>query len=282
MPVLRLIAFAAVCALAAPPPVHAQTASRKALGPHVTVELIAARPSLVPGGDTWLGLRFILEPGWHIYWRNPGDSGGPPKAAWTPSAGLMPGAFEWPAPKRIPTPPIVNYGYYGDVVLPFKVSAAGGITAGTLAANHTWLVCKEVCLSGKGQAAITFPLTGDAAAAVPAWQQMIEQARAKVPRPAPAGWRVSAQPEGDTFVVSVRTGARERGGVFFPADEGVLSEAADQRPAPLDDGLRLTLTKSDFLTTVPPVLRGVLALESGATHEIAIPLTGSSPKGPTR
>jgi DsbC/DsbD-like thiol-disulfide interchange protein len=30
-----------------------------------------------------LGLYFKLEPGWHIYWKNAGDSGEPPRARWT-------------------------------------------------------------------------------------------------------------------------------------------------------------------------------------------------------
>ena len=30
----------------------------------------------------YLGLEFKLEPGWKIYWRQPGDSGMPPQGVW--------------------------------------------------------------------------------------------------------------------------------------------------------------------------------------------------------
>lgn len=278
MRTLSTVCLAAALAAVLPSASLAQPA-RKASAPHVTVELIAAQPTLRAGADTWLGLRFILEPGWHIYWVNPGDSGGPPTALWQPDAGLTPREFEWPTPTRIPYGPLVNYGYYGDVVLPFRLGAAAGTSTGTLGANVSWLVCKDVCVAGKGRVAIAFPLTGDAAAAVPAWKPMIDEWRGRVPRPAPAAWRVEAREEGDAFLVSVTTGRREAGGTFFPLDSGVIDEPAPQQPEPAERGLRLRLKKSDLLTTTPASLRGVLTLDSGASHEVTFPLGAVSRKG---
>lgn len=269
----------ALAVAAAWPSVSAGQPARKVSAPNVTVELVAAQPSLRPG-ENWLGLRFILEPGWHVYWVNPGDSGGPPTALWQPDAGLAPGEFEWPAPTRIAYGPLVNYGYYGDVVLPFNLEVApDAATPSKLGANVSWLVCKDVCIGGKGRLAIAFPLAGDAAAAVPAWREMIEQSRARVPRPAPASWRVTVQDGGDAFLVTVTTGRREAGGTFFPMDGGVLDEPAPQHPEPADRGLTLRLKKSDLLTTVPASLRGVLTLDSGASHVVTLPLGAVSRKG---
>ena len=224
---LPLLAVLALGVLAWPHVSMAQPA-RKASAAHATVELIAAVPAPTAGGDTWLGLRFILEPEWHIYWVNPGDSGGPPSALWTPSAGLTPGEFEWPAPQRIAYGTLVNYGYYGDLVLPFKLSAAAGTSGGTLSATVSWLACKDVCVSGRGRVAIAFPLEGDARAATPAWKGLIEAALGRVPRPAPASWRVEGRDEGDAFAVTVSTGAPETAGTFFALDPGVLEESAPQ------------------------------------------------------
>jgi thiol:disulfide interchange protein DsbD len=277
-----LVATVLSCALAVTAAAQDLLPPRKINAPHVTVELIAARPALVPGGDTWLGLRFIIERGWHLYWVNPGDSGGPPTVLWTPAPGLSAGEFEWPAPERIPYGQLVNYGYHGDLVLPFKVTAARGTTSGTLQASVTWLVCLEVCVSGKGRVAATFPLAADAAAASPAWQQMIDEARAKVPRAAPSPWRAKAAEGTSSFAVELITGRRETGATFFPLDTGVIDDAAPQNPEPLDRGLRLTLKKSDLLTKSPSTLRGVVALGSGATHTVSIPVHRSaSEKGRT-
>jgi DsbC/DsbD-like thiol-disulfide interchange protein len=70
--------------------------SRKGQGQHVRVELISDRGA--PGPGMRLGLRFDLDPGWHIYWQNPGDSGGPPEVAWTFPSAMMSAGIEWPAP----------------------------------------------------------------------------------------------------------------------------------------------------------------------------------------
>ncbi|NBC47147.1 MAG: hypothetical protein GVY22_03970, partial [Gammaproteobacteria bacterium] len=46
---------------------------------HLVARLIAESAAVVPGGNVELALVFDLRPGWHTYWRNPGDSGEPPK-----------------------------------------------------------------------------------------------------------------------------------------------------------------------------------------------------------
>ena len=45
---------------------------------HVEVELVAGHESVQPGSESFVGLLFKLDPGWHVYWKNPGDSGEPP------------------------------------------------------------------------------------------------------------------------------------------------------------------------------------------------------------
>ncbi len=46
----------------------------------------------------------MMRQNWHVYWRNPGDSGLPPEVAWTLPAGFSAGPLQWPAPSRIPWP----------------------------------------------------------------------------------------------------------------------------------------------------------------------------------
>ncbi len=43
--------------------------------PHLHVQLVVPASSLVPGQPAEAGLYFKLEPGWHVYWKNAGDSG---------------------------------------------------------------------------------------------------------------------------------------------------------------------------------------------------------------
>ncbi len=46
---------------------------------HLHVQLVAPDDYLFSDAKNDLGLYFKLEPGWHIYWKNAGDSGEPPR-----------------------------------------------------------------------------------------------------------------------------------------------------------------------------------------------------------
>src|SRR5262245_56125414 len=73
----RMFAFVVALALV-PAPVLAAAVS----APHVQVALVADTTSMQPGSDLHVGLRFAPERGWHVYWRNPGDSGEAPRLTW--------------------------------------------------------------------------------------------------------------------------------------------------------------------------------------------------------
>jgi hypothetical protein len=68
----RLI-FAMSLLLAAGLP--ARAASSFVDADHVRVELLVIPQGLNRGESADAGLYFKLEPGWHVYWKNPGDAG---------------------------------------------------------------------------------------------------------------------------------------------------------------------------------------------------------------
>ena len=71
----RLIFVAALLAAAFP----ALAATGAADVPHLHVQLVVPQDQLYPAGNNVVGLYFKLEPGWHVYWKNAGDAGGPPE-----------------------------------------------------------------------------------------------------------------------------------------------------------------------------------------------------------
>ena len=48
---------------------------------HATVSLIKSSDNLNIN-QSYIGIKFDLDNGWHTYWRNPGDSGGPLEVKW--------------------------------------------------------------------------------------------------------------------------------------------------------------------------------------------------------
>src|SRR6516164_4280896 len=93
---------------------------------HVQLELAPAAASIAPGQTLYVALHEKIRPGWHTYGRNPGDAGEPPKLGWTLPAGWRAGDIVWPAPKRLPVGPLMDYGYEGEVFLPVPITAPAG------------------------------------------------------------------------------------------------------------------------------------------------------------
>jgi DsbC/DsbD-like thiol-disulfide interchange protein len=134
---------------------HAQDVS------HVQATAMADVASIAPGKPFKIGVEFKIDPGWHIYWLNPGDSGLPTRLIVDLPAGYTAGPLEYPTPKRIALPGnIVNYGYEDDVLLTMTITPPASVPAGTsvtIPVRATWLVCQEECLPGSSSLSIALP-----------------------------------------------------------------------------------------------------------------------------
>ena len=87
---------------------------------HISVALISSRDVIHPGSSLDAGLYFKLEPGWHVYWVNAGDSGEAPRIRWALPAGVTAEPMQFPAPKRLPLGPLMDFGYENEVVFPMR------------------------------------------------------------------------------------------------------------------------------------------------------------------
>src|SRR6185312_3721849 len=97
---------------------------------HATVELLSQEQSAAPGSEATVGLHFVLENGWHIYWVNPGDSGQPPALKWQLPEGFAAGEIQWPRPERMQSSPsLADYGYHSEVLLSVKLKVPQSIPA---------------------------------------------------------------------------------------------------------------------------------------------------------
>jgi len=232
----------------------------------VTAELVADQTALVPGTTTTVALRLAIAPGWHTYWRNPGESGLPTTLAWKLPPGFAAGDIVWPAPRALPAGPLVNYGYEGNVlhVVPLTVpdDAQPGSTA-TLAARADWLVCKETCIPEGADLTLALPVAAQADPD-PRWHAPIAATRDALPMPAPQAWDARAVANGSTITLSFAPGAADPGRVWFFAEnagriEPSVAQAATRRNGRLD----LTLPVAHDLAAGFNDLRGVLTAERG-------------------
>jgi thiol:disulfide interchange protein/DsbC/DsbD-like thiol-disulfide interchange protein len=129
----------------------------------VDITLNPQYQQLARSGDSFLlGVRFTMKPGWHIYWRNPGDSGAPPKIVWSKLTDVYFSDVHWPTPGVMLVGSLVNIGYEGTTVLPVRVTYKGSqdstLTSIPLDASVEYLVCKEDCIPGSSQIHLDMPL----------------------------------------------------------------------------------------------------------------------------
>ena len=128
---------------------------------HVRARLVADQvgPGLSRTGV--VGVHFVMETGWHIYWKNPGDAGLATAVDFAMPDGFEVGELRWPAPIAFTQPgDLVAYGYEGSVVLSAEVTTPVTWSGEprTFTASVSWLACKEVCVLGSAELKSEWPL----------------------------------------------------------------------------------------------------------------------------
>ncbi len=202
-------------------------------------ELVAERAAARPGDTLRIGLRLRHEPGWHTYWRNPGDSGLPTTLEPTLPAGWTRGDLQWPAPVRVAVGPLLNFGYEDEVVLPMSVSVPAGAAVGDVrvTAKASWLMCREVCIPGDAELDLVLPVTaaGSAAPGPSPWRSLFEAMDARMPAD-----HVEAPVAATGATLSVMLPRADlANATFFPYREGWMDNPAVQSLYRLGDRSRL-------------------------------------------
>ena len=134
----------------------------------VTARLITEHESLQPNHPTRVGVLFTVEDGWHIYAQEPGDAGLPTSIQWRLPSDTAVGPIQWPPYREFLDPGnIRTFGYQGTVLLwsPLSMtvvrSAPGPSPPDSLplAADVSWLACKDICIPGSTTLTLTLPVS---------------------------------------------------------------------------------------------------------------------------
>ncbi len=232
--------------------------------PYSDAWLVAEVASIRPGEPFSVGLRLVMDDGWHSYWRNAGDSGLPTALEWDLPDGFEAGAIQWPYPSRIERPPLVSYGYWEEVLLPVEIRPPPELAAGstvTLAARADWLICEEPCYPATADVAVELPVRDAPPEPDRRWADAFASARARLPVE-PEGWTVSARRVASGYVLDVSPPPGLEVGLpenpFFAAAEAVIDHAAPQPVARSGDGFLIRLAASQFARGPAERLEGVL------------------------
>ena len=146
----------AVCSMAIllTPPAHAADASGWSQDSKSTMRLIAGTNE--PGAARYrAGIEIKLQPGWHTYWRYPGDSGVPPRFDFSGSDNLKNAKALYPAPHLFTDETGNSIGYTGSVIFPVQVTPRQAGKPVTLRLKIDYAVCEKLCIPAQGAAELT-------------------------------------------------------------------------------------------------------------------------------
>ena len=219
----RVVAFCATVLIAASPATAADDASRWDGDVRSAIRLVGGS---LPAGQTTpmrAGLEIQLKPGWHTYWRYPGDAGVPPRFDFAGSQNVKAVEILWPAPQRIPEEGMVAIGYTGDVMLPIAIVPQDVSKPVLLHLKLDYAVCEKLCVPAEGKAELLLtggPSSQDAALAA---------AAARIPRKVALGQGTA---------LAIKSVRREKGGgrpriiVDVAAPPGTTPVLFAEGPAP--------------------------------------------------
>lgn len=129
----------------------------------VKAKLVSNIESVNPGNSFKLGVLFEIDPGWHIYWKYPGETGLPTKIKFNIPEGYQAEELIWPIPKAFKkTDGGMDFGYENSVVLWTNIKVPPDVGQNEVANIETqlsWVSCKEICIPGKKSLAYDLKIT---------------------------------------------------------------------------------------------------------------------------
>src|SRR3954469_14132689 len=105
---LSVVMVIGLCAAAA-----ARAAPR---GDLVAAKLLVDTSGIEPGKPFTVGVVLTIKPGWHVYWKNPGQTGIATSVDFAVPAGFTVGDLQFPVPERFELPGgLISFGYHDEV-----------------------------------------------------------------------------------------------------------------------------------------------------------------------
>jgi DsbC/DsbD-like thiol-disulfide interchange protein len=231
----------------------------------VHARLVAETTSLQRNHDGWLAVELTIEPGWHVYWRNPGDAGLATSVKWKLPVGVTAGAIAWPQPERFSARSIVGYGYREHVALlaPVKVPSRFAPATVTVEVAVSWLACADVCIPGGETLKLTVRV-GDSAPRRDAGSvQVFAETRELLPQPAsfPVTFATDDERIRLRFARAAFAGVDQASVAFYPFDSRLIEHSAPQELVLDGQNVELRLRRSPAALEQIGVLSGLLVVE---------------------
>ena len=234
----------------------------------LTVSLISESKTIVPGQPLTLGLHIKHQPGFHTYWKSPGQVGVPTSIDWTVPEGFEVSEISWPSPEITYMADYQSHGYKRDVTLlvtltpPTKISEK----AVTISAKTNWMCCAQSCHPDGWEFFLNLPIS---AATQPIQQsaKLIEKARTEVPTVA-KNWQATLLSSSDESPIRILlSGTSTETPSYFFSEDGQISSKHKQEFVRKGPGFwELTIERAEYSPKQKKSLPGVLKTAKGSFH----------------
>lgn len=245
---LKTLATAALAFLFAFPQISEAASSQPTRQEHTTAQLHSEFDAIDGKTPFYVLFHLTIDPEWHTYWKNPGDSGIPTQIDWQLPAGWRASEILWQPPRRLAYGPLMNYGYSGNAYHVVQITPPEGFNEAELPIKATanWLVCKEECIPESAE--INLVLQAGTPVKDTVWQgriaELVEGSRIPI-----SSGNFMKTADG-TLALYLPQNALLTDGVkdayFFPDESAVTEPAAKQALTQPEGGLRLDMTPGAF------------------------------------
>jgi len=220
--------------------------------PSCTVLAAPVTSTAIAGKAIEVVVKVGIEPGWHIYWKNPGDSGSATTIDWSLPKGWAAVGLRYQVPHLINAGGIINFGYENEAMLIARLMPPEAYDGSpvTIGGEASYLICKEACVPGTRKFSIDLP-------GKPLSDRFVSTARAKLPIPFPG--MIAMSYAAKKLVIQFEMG-NVKSAYFFAENSLLADHSATQRLTSSGSANRLEIPLSDYLIDHPKTVAGVLSV----------------------
>lgn len=206
-----------------------------------------------------------LEEGWHIYWRNPGDSGMPTSFEFILPEGIKVSEIKWAVPKIFEFEGYASYGYEDLAVFPFSIYIPENFNQDkiTIEVNLKSLICKDVCKPFNQNVSRIIRLK-DSYVSSKSDSDLLYHTYKGLPIKNDK-LKLQAKNHSDYVEINISSDIikinKIRNVHFIPYENGIFKNSVAQNFYLSDSVVRLNVEFDSFKTKVPETLSGILIIE---------------------
>jgi len=217
---------------------------------YTEAELISEVNSIKAGEAFWVALKLNMKPGWHVYWRNPGDTGIPVTINWDNPEGFSASEIHWPHPILFDLAGFISYCYENETFLLVQITPPNNLQTGDevlLKASAEWLACKDICVPEDTEVSIKLTVTSGDPEINDQLKPTFTKARTNLPLP-DSDWTIEASSQNNMLVISATPPDNYSGKVssirFFPYEKNLIDMNAEQSLAKVGRSYHISIPLS--------------------------------------